>query len=345
MLGVVQTAEGLPLYHEVFEGNTAEVTTLKGVIEKIVKRFPIKRIIAVADRGLLSTDNLADLQAITLPGGGMLEFILAVPGRRYGEFVELLEPFHSAQCVSAQSEVLGETAWNKLRLVIAHDPQVALEAGAKRDGRIQELETQAALWAGKLDDQDAGKPKRGRKLSDGGARARFYHEVCDAHLARIVRVDLKSELFTYGIDERALQHARLMDGKLLLVTNTPDLTPAEVIRRYKSLADIERGFRVLKSEIEIGPIYHRLPDRIRAHATVCFMALVLYRVMRSRLRQSDTPLSPESALAKLRRIQHQRVTLNSQPIAGLSSITHEHASILAALTIKKPTLDTQLTLL
>jgi hypothetical protein len=76
MLGVVQTAEGLPLYHEVFDGNTAEVTTLKPVIEKIVKRFPVKRIIAVADRGLLSTDNLADLQAITLPGGGTLEFIL-----------------------------------------------------------------------------------------------------------------------------------------------------------------------------------------------------------------------------------------------------------------------------
>ena len=345
MLGVVQTAEGLPLYHEVFDGNTAEVTTLKSVIEKIVKRFPVKRIIAVADRGLLSTDNLADLQSITLPGGRVLEFILAVPGRRYGDFVELLEPFHSAQCVSAKQEVLGETTWNKLRLVIAHDPQVARDAGAKRDRRIEELEKQAAKWTGKLDDQDADKPKRGRKLSDGGARARFYHEVCDAHLARIVKVDLKSELFTYSIDERALQHTRLMDGKLLLVTNTPDLDPLGVIQRYKSLADIERGFRVLKSEIEIGPIYHRLPDRIRSHATICFMALILYRVMRSRLRQSDAQLSPERALAKLRRIQHQRVTLNSQPIAGLSSITQEHASILAALTIKKPTLETQLTLL
>jgi len=47
-----------------------------------------------------------------------------------------------------------------------------------------------------------------------------------------------------------------MDGKLLLVTNTPDLRPDEVLKRYKSLADIERGFRVLKSEIEIGPVYH-----------------------------------------------------------------------------------------
>lgn len=346
MLGVVQTAEGLPLYHEVFDGNTAEVTTLKGVIQRIVKQFPVKRVIAVADRGLLSTDNLADLQTITLPGGGVLEFILAVPGRRYGDFVELLEPIHAQQCAKAEREVLGETAWNKLRLIVAHDPLVAKEATTKRDTRIAELQKQAAQWSGKLDDQDAGKKTPGRKLSDGGARARFYREVCDAHLSRIIKVDLQSELFTYAIDDRALTHARLMDGKLLLVTNTPDLSPEEVLRRYKSLADIERGFRVLKSEIEIGPIYHRLPSRIRAHAAICFMALILYRVMRMRLRSSDTPLSPERALDKLRRIQHHQVIVNdTQPVAGLSTINQEHTAILAALTIKKPSLNTQLTLL
>jgi len=346
MLGVVQTAEGLPLYHEVFDGNTAEVTTIKGVIEKIVKRFPVKRVIAVADRGLLSTDNLADLQAITLPGGGKLEFILAVPGRRYGDFVELLGPFHAAQCDSARQEVLGEVQWNELRLIITHDPQVALEASIKRDNRIADLEKQAAQWVGKLDEQDTGQSKRGRKLSDGGARARFYHEVCLAHLARIIKVDLKSELFSYAIDERALTHARLMDGKLLLVTNAPDFSPAEVIKRYKSLADIERGFRVLKSEIEIGPIYHRLPERIRAHAAICFMALILYRVMRTRLRASPILLSPERALDKLRRIQHHQVMVNhTQPVTGLSTVNQEHSDILSALTVKKPTLNTQLTLL
>jgi transposase len=346
MLGVVQTAEGLPLYHEVFDGNTAEVTTIKGVIEKIVARFPIKRVIAVADRGLLSTDNLTNLQEIVLPSGNRLEFILAVPGRRYGDFVELLEPFHSQQCVPAKSEVLGEVVWNKLRLVIAHDPQVALDTGAKRDARIAELKKQADQWVGKLDSQDDGKKQRGRKLSDGGARAKFYHEVCESHLARIVKVDLKSELFSYDIDERALKHARLMDGKLLLVTNTQDLRPDEVVKRYKSLADIERGFRVLKSEIEIGPIYHRLPNRIHAHAAICFMALILYRVMRARLRNSDTKISPERALEKLRRIQHQKVKVNDlEPIAALSNMTQEHTDILQALTVKKPTLPAQLTLL
>lgn len=346
MLGVVQTAEGLPLYHEVFDGNTAEVNTLKPTLEKIVKRFPIKRVIAVADRGLLSSDNLDDLKTIKLPGGGQLEFILAVPGRRYSEFVELLAPLQASQFAQARKETVAEAGWNQLRLIVAHDPQVAAEAGAKRDQLIQTLEQQAAQWAGKLDDQDTGKRSRGRKLSDGGARARFYHEVCEAHMARIVRVDLKSELFSYSIDEHALAHARLMDGKLLLVTNAADLSPAEVVKRYKSLADIERGFRVLKSEIEIGPIHHRLPDRIRAHAAICFIALILYRVMRTRLRAGGTAHSPERALSKLRRIQHHRVTLNdSQPVAGLSAIDQEQSQILAALTIKKPTLSSQMTLL
>ena len=345
MLGVVQTADGLPLYHEIFEGNTAEVRTLRPIIDKIVQRYPVKRIIAVADRGLLSIDNLADLQAMKLPSGQPLEFILAVPGRRYSEFVELLAPVQ-AQCANAQQEVLAELPWNQLRLVVAHDPQTATEANTKRDTLIHKLEAQAAQWVGKLDEQDSGKRARGRKLSDGGARARFYHEVCEAHLSRIVRVDLKSELFSYTVDAKALAHARLMDGKLLLVTNTGDLSPAEVVDRYKSLADIERGFRVLKSEIEIGPVYHRLPQRIKAHAVICFMALILYRVMRAKLRAGPTKLSPEKALDKLRRIQHQKIVLNkTQPITGLSTITQEHTAILATLDIKKPTLDPQMSLL
>jgi transposase len=346
MLGVVQTAEGIPLYHEVFDGNTAEVTTLKPTIEKVIQRFPIQRVIAVADRGLLSTENLTELQAITLPSGKPLEFILAVPGRRYSEFAELLEPFQQTHCLNATEEVCGELKWNDLRLIVAHNPESAAEQGTKRERIIAELERKAAEWTGKLDAQDTGKRSRGRKLSDGGARARFYHEVCEAHLARIVRVDLKSELFTYDIDARALAHARLMDGKLLLVTNAADLAPTQVIERYKSLADIERGFRVLKSEIEIGPVYHRLPDRIRAHAAICFMALILYRVMRQRLAASQSGLSPERALSLLRRIQHHRVTLNNtEPISGISSISQEQTHILSALRVKKPTASKQLSLL
>ncbi len=118
------------------------------------------------------------------------------------------------------------------------------------------------------------------------------------------------------------------------------------MNRYKSLADIERGLRVLKSEIEIGPVYHRLPQRIRVHAAICFMALILYRVMCTKLRAADVKLSPERALYKLRRIQHLKIILDkTQPITGLFTITQEHNATLATLDIKKPTLDPQMRLL
>ena len=346
MLGVVQTADGLPIYHEVFDGNTAETKTLLPTLAKVMERFPhIRRLVLVADRGLLSLDNLKALQAIKLGKDQALEFILAVPGRRYHEFADLLAPFHK-QCAQVQQEITGEVAWNGLRLVMAHDPQTAQEQGLARKTRMDELEQLAAAWTGKLDAQDQGQVKRGRKLSDSGAKARFYHEVCEARLGKIVKVDMPGELFSYVIDEDALKLANMMDGKLLLVTNVADMNPEQVIARYKSLADIERGFKVLKSELEIGPVYHRLPERIRAHASICFMALVLHRVMRMRLRAANTGITPERALQSLKRIQHHRVSLNgAQPLCGVSSMTDEDSHVFNALGVKQPTTNRQLSLL
>ena len=337
MLGAVQTADGLPIYHEVFDGNTAEVTTLIPVIEKLTRRYPVRRLVVVADRGLLSTDNLAELEALTLPDGEPLEFILAVPGRRYRDFNPTVTDYHQRHCASASTEVTGEVQWGKHRLVIAYDPETARQQSESRDQKIAELEAHAKNWCGKLDSQDEGKRSRGRELSDGGARARFYHAVKEARLASIIRVDLKSELFSYSIDQQALQHARLMDGKLLLVTNVKDLTPEAIVTRYKSLADIERGFRVLKSELEIGPVYHRLPKRIKAHALICFIALILYRVMRQRLQTSHTGLSPERALSVLSRVQYHQLNREGQPwIQGVSTITPEQGELFSCLGAGKP---------
>ena len=346
MLGVVQTAEGLPIYHEVFDGNQAESPTLIPTLEKVLARFGhIKRLIVVADRGLLSLDNIDELGKIKLPGGQALEFILAVPGRRYGEFAEILQDFQIRAAVATQ-EIVEQTSWQHLRLVVAHHPQRAQEQTQLRRERIAALEAQAQAWAGKLDGQDGGQVARGRKLSDSGAKARLYHEVKEAHLAKILKVDLKGDLFSYAVDESALAQAELMDGKLLLVTNVADLNPEEVVQRYKALADIERGFRVLKSEIEIAPVYHRLPERIRAHAFVCFLALIIYRVMRQRLRLAKSELSPEKALAQLRRIQRHKVRINqAEPITGISTISADQAKVLESLNIKKPSQNAQLTLL
>lgn len=135
-----------------------------------------------------------------------------------------------------------------------------------------------------------------------------------------------------------------MAAQEILAERSKKLTDAELLDHLK--ADIERGFRVLKSEIEIAPVYHRLPQRIRAHTQICFVALVLYRVMRQRLQQANTELSPELALAQLRRIQRHKVRINeAQPLEGVSTISEAQAQVFNALKVSKPSKDTQMSLL
>ena len=191
-------------------------------------------------------------------GDQPLEYIVAVPGRRYAEFVEVLAEVQPL-CVGAHAELIGEVPWTpakakakdspQKRLVWAHDPQRAAEQSSQREVRMAELLSRVEHSVAKLDAQDDGQKSKGRKLSDAGARARLYHEVIEARLGRIIKVDLKNEQLSWDINEDALAQARLMDGKLLLVTNVADLTPTEVVLRYKSLADIERGCSRARSRL------------------------------------------------------------------------------------------------
>ena len=104
-----------------------------------------------------------------------------MPGRRYGEFVDLVKPI-SQQAAQDGEEIVQEVQWQGHRLVVAHNPRQAAQQTQDRLSRIHALEQRAAQLTGKLDAQDGGKVQRGRKLSDSGAKARFFHEVSDAHL-------------------------------------------------------------------------------------------------------------------------------------------------------------------
>jgi len=106
--------------------------------------------------------------------------------------------------------------------------------------------------------------------------------------------------------------------------------------RYKSPADIERGFRVLKSDIEIAPVPHRLPDRSRAHALICFLALVLYRVMRMRLKAKGHAASPRTALDLLARIHRHQARIAEKTFQGTTMPTPAQLDLFDALSLPKP---------
>jgi hypothetical protein len=359
VLSLVQTADGLPIAHQVHPGNTAEARTLLPMIRSLLARWPLKRVVLVADRGLLSLNNLSELAALQAeldaaagPGQAAvrLEYVLAVPAARYGEFKAELQALDAGR--EAATPWVAEMTWRTTekpankgdvevvrqhRLVVAHDPVSAQRRTQARRDQIAELIALGQQWGGRLDAQDTGQRPRGRPLSDSGAKARLYHAVKDAGLAHLIKVDLHSELFNFTVDEQRQQYLERLDGKLVLVTNT-DAPAAEVVQRYKSLADIERGFRALKGEIEIGPVYHRLPKRIRAHALVCFLALILHRVLRMRLKASQREESPATLLAQLRRVHHQTAqTPDGHVLRGLTELGVVQKELFAAVGLPTPT--------
>lgn len=329
VLGLVQTSDGLPLMHTVHPGNVAEVRTLRAMLEEVLRRFTVQRVILVADRGLLSLDNVAQLAELAASSARRIEFILAVPARRYGELGEVMDRLEF-------TDGIAQARFAEHRLVVAHDAVRAAEQAARRRARIAELEAFAQRLVGKLDAQDEGITERGRRATDRGAYSRFARALADAELTRFMRADYQADRFSYTVDEAAILDAERFDGKLVLLTSVEDLTGAQIIERYKSLADIERGFRVLKSDIEIAPVYHRLPKRIRAHAQICYLALILHRVMRMRLRAKGSTLSPTSALRLLSRIQSHRATIGATHYSGVSRLSAEQTRLFEDLSLPKP---------
>jgi hypothetical protein len=403
VLSLVQTADGLPIAHQVHPGNTAEAGTLLPMIRALLARWPLKRVVLVADRGLLNLGNLRDLEGLqtelkALGSDVVLQYVLAVPAARYGDFdvgLRQLDAVHEEgaawvdemrwtsrgvgdnmgedsgldgsgphlseggpsqpvqsnaatqpqrrrtkprQAAAGQDDkVTAHNGTFDYRVVVDHDPEAAQQKTAARRSQIDELIALGQQWSNRLDEQDGGQRRRGRPLSDSGAKARLYHAVREAGLGHVLKVDLQSELFQYTLDEDKLAHLSRLDGKLLLVTNT-DEPAAAVVARYKSLADIERGFRALKSDIEIGPVYHRLPKRIRAHALVCFLALLLHRVLRMRLKAAGRAESPMRLLEQLRRIQHQTVqTAQGQRVHGLTELGGQQRELFSAIELAVPT--------
>lgn len=343
-LGVIQTNEGLPIAHEVFEGNVAETKTLAPMITRLLERFRLQRVVVVADRGLLSLDNVDTLEALGREQGLAVDYILAVPGRRYGEFTEVMEQLHptlAEQAKASGEEAVTETTWQGRRLVVAHNPERAAEQGASRRRRIQRVDELGERLARRLENQEAGKAGRGRRSSDRTAYQRFHKAVVEQRLSGIIKADLTAPEFHYDIDEAAWSAAERLDGKLLLVTSLNDREAREIVERYRSLADIERGFRALKSTLDIAPVHHRLPDRIRAHALICFLALLVYRVLRMRLKADDSLglSSVERLLESLESVQLHQVHLDGEAIQGISMDAAQR-DLFKRLEVKPPHRDT-----
>lgn len=340
-VGLVQTSEGFPLAHEVFEGNIGEKSTVRGIVPGLCRRFPIRRLIFVADRGMLSLDNLAELEGLRVVGGQAVEYIVAVPARRYRRLSEALVKLHPELLQASragEAEVIRETVTGDgRRLVVAYSAVGAKHSRRLRARRLRTVVHLARHLEHRLTAQDNGEGGPGRRLTEAGAKAQLYRATLEQQVNTWIQVHLDAPGYSWSWNIKALQRDLHWDGKLVLISNVPQLEAATLIRRYQELADIERGFRILKSQLEIAPVYHRLPDRIRAHTLICFLALVLQRLLRHRLRQQAAELSPETVLERLREVQYHRVRLpNGQRVANITRLTPALRQLFQWLDVEVP---------
>ena len=186
--------------------------------------------------------------------------------------------------ITNSKESIRATRMNGRHILIAHTPSMAATQEQRRDSKLNELISLGDWLAEKLGSQDASIKEQRRRASDRGDFVRFSRAVQDVHFIRFLKAETHADGFAFEVNQVAIRKAECLDGKLILLTNVHDMPTDEIGSRYKALANIERGFSVLKSEIVIVPVYHRLPKRMRAHTGICFMALLLHRGMRVRLR-------------------------------------------------------------
>ena len=353
VLGVVQSADGIPLLHTVAPGNISEASTLRPMLEHLLKRFDVARLVVVADRGLLSLDNIAQIRALALEKQRQVDFILALSARRYKAMPALITALN-------YTDGLAETWFENERCVVAYDAHTAARQAEKRRAEIKAVEALGQKLADKLDAQDVAEAaleiaaasrrkssrkaqqnapkKRSKKASDRSAYVRFVKELKDRKLTKYFKIDWEAKEFTFEQNEVAIAASEALDGKLVLLTSLSESesSSAQTVLRYKALADIERGFRVLKSDIEIAPMHHRIELRIRAHALICFLALLMHRLLRLKLKRAESEFSPSRALAELRGIQRHAVTLGTVVHAGLSTIAPHQKTLFEQLKFALP---------
>jgi transposase len=320
VIGMVMTRAGIPLCHHVFPGNTVDKTTVVEVVTDLKQRFHLKRVVFVGDRGMLSDANLERLL------GEELGFIVAHPLRKNAHATEVIGAVRSSFNEAVDQEHYREDVREGVRYVVAYAPEIAADTRANRHERLKK----ADLWIKEVQQKLTNPSGRGKPPTAQGTYDRVRDYLRDRNLLGLYEVTLSGDKLSIKKNRQALGWEETIDGVLMLETTDLDLPAAEIVKRYKELAEIERGWRTLKSSLLLRPVYHWTERRILAHIFVCVLALQLERWMRNRLKTLSVP----KALRLLQQIKVGKLTVNGKTMTMATRPTAEQKEILHKLGVK-----------
>jgi transposase len=297
LLAVAADARGVPLHLEVLRGNRGDTTTLQGLLATLRRRFGIKEAVFVFDGGMSSKVNLEAMEAmglkyVTRLGAGLLD--------------ELLEglPAEQAPELWDRTQVMEIVRKGK-RYVIAGGPWRRQRDQQRRQARLDKAEAElkrlAAVPRRKVNPQKLAS-QVGRALQRLKAHKYFDYEV-----------DARGQL-QWSRKTDLIQSEAIRDGLYLLGTNTSaEAIPGSgVLAHYKNLLEVEDAFCHLKSYLQVRPVHHRRPDRVRNHARICFLAYWLSAKLEMEWRQKDQTVEVHNLLRQLQSIRLGRLELGGE---------------------------------
>jgi Transposase DDE domain len=289
--GLLTNADGCPVAVEVFEGNTADPSTLSAVIAKLRERFALKRIVLVGERGMITSARIRDDLA---PANG-LDWITAL---RAPQIQQLLQGGTLQLSLFDQQDLaeISDPGYPGERLVACRNPLMAAERARKRGELL--AATEPALNQLAAATQRPRNPLRGKAriaLRVGGLLGRYK-------MRKHFHLTIDETGFSFIRDEQSIAREAALDGIYVIRTSVPTVALAadEAVRAYKRLAQVEQAFRSFKSvDLKVRPIHHRLEERVRAHVLLCMLAYYVEWHMRQALApilfDDDDPTAVDAA--------------------------------------------------
>ena len=259
--GLVTDRRGCPVAVSVFEGNTADSKTLLPQVKRIQADFGIEQMVVVGDRGMISQKAIDEFKRvpgvawITAMKSAQIRALADEGGLQMGLFDErsLFEFTHP--------DYPGE------RLVACRNRQLAQLRAAKRADLLKA--TAAEL------DKVCAMVERKKLVGADKIGVRVGRVINKYKVGKHFELTIEKARFNYRIDEQKLAQEATLDGIYVLRTplRTEFIAAADIVRSYKSLSDVERAFRSMKTvDLKVRPIHHHLPDRVRSHILLCMLA-------------------------------------------------------------------------
>jgi transposase len=307
VIGLLVTSDGIPIAHHVFAGNTADRSTLAEVMADLQARFGVGRIALVADRGLISEENLA------LVAERGFDHVLATRLHRDPSVAAVLEAAADKDAVfmpvSDDGTKATEVFYESRRYVVVDSPRRHVRDDVRRSELLARTEDRLMALADRV--------RQGRLVDPAKIGAATDRILRDSGVSRCFVTKITHGVFTWDYDEEAMDYEeRLRSGRYVITTSLDKKTAstAQVVAHYKALQSLERRFRVLKDFLALRPVFHYTEKRVRGHVAICVLAAVLEAVMTLDLkaRKLTDPdlegqhLSARRALRELERVRMVR---------------------------------------